>query len=123
MAERAWWCRECEGYVEAVERHRCFGRYCPNGCEGSCDSVPDARPLRSRIARLEAANAALVDLCEEYEAQWGDDYLAKKWGLKESLKAIKGASLSADNCVCYLWPGTCAMHPQEPGREQGGKDT
>ncbi len=39
--------------------------------------------LRQRIAELEAAGLALVEVLSEYEAQWGDDYLAEKWGLRE----------------------------------------
>ncbi len=36
-----------------------------------------------RIAELEAAGLALIEVLSEYEAQWGDDYLAEKWGLRE----------------------------------------
>lgn len=45
----AYYCRDCEDYVEAVERRKCYGRYCPNGCDESCVLVPDVRPLEKRL--------------------------------------------------------------------------
>ena len=38
----AQWCPDCETYVSAVTRHRCFGEYCPD-CETPCHLIPDAR--------------------------------------------------------------------------------
>ncbi len=56
------------------------------GVEGS---LVVAEQVEYRISKLTSANAALVDLCEEYQAQWGDEFLATKWGLKELLSEIK----------------------------------
>lgn len=47
-----------------------------------------------KVQRLTAENEALrrealtvVGVLEEYEAQWGDDFLAQKWGLKDASRA------------------------------------
>lgn len=77
-------CPDC-GHVAGVSEDRCGA-----ALERFLGAEPNQQyralcKLRSRIAQLEAANAKLVELCEEYEAQWGDDYLARKWGLKEAL--------------------------------------
>ena len=53
-----------------------------------CFFPGDVTCYKVALAAALAANAQLVELCQEYEAQWGDDYLAQKWGLKEQLAAL-----------------------------------
>lgn len=84
----AWWCRACDDYVEAVERPRCFGRYCPNGCDGSCDLVPDVRPLQARIAELEHERDAYKRAKEEND----DRFMRERDEARERV-----AELEADN--------------------------
>jgi hypothetical protein len=56
----------------------------------------------ARKADIEAAKAAIVageEVAAEFFAQWGDDYLTKKWGLDEAAKKLineqKPAALAA----------------------------
>ena len=35
----------------------------------------------SQLATAKELGSALLELVDEYQAQWGDDYLAKKWDL------------------------------------------
>ncbi len=88
----AYYCRECEGYVEAVERRKCWGRYCPNGCDESCALIPDVRPIEAalaerdrRVANLEREHDNLQtqyklvarraeDLQEELDDAWRNDH-------------------------------------------------
>lgn len=51
---------------------------------------------RKRIFDLEQRVAELLDIIEEYECQWGDEYLAKKWGLKERKAALLAAANEAE---------------------------
>ncbi len=44
---------------------------------------------RAELAELSRRLMLALELISEYECQWGDDYLAKKWGLREQHEAIK----------------------------------
>lgn len=57
--------------------------------------------LGNRLASLEDANAKLLvelrvaaGILDEVEAQWGDDYLWKKWGLPEHVQKVRDAALA-----------------------------
>jgi hypothetical protein len=48
-----------------------------------------AREAGEKLGRAMARLAQALELVAEYEAQWGDDYLAKKWGLRELHQGIR----------------------------------
>ncbi len=60
-------------------------RICEAG--GGAQTVDDAfrwiSAERARREGLERACAMADEIIDEYECQWGDDYLAQKWGMKE----------------------------------------
>jgi hypothetical protein len=59
--------------------------------DGAVDAIVAA--LReSRKADIEAARVAIEaasDIIDEFHAQWGGDYLAKKWGLDEGVASFR----------------------------------
>ena len=89
MAAQLKACAEALEQAANGEEVRCLVSEQPGVYECRLDSLCAGCRARGRIAKLEAANTKLVELCEEYEAQWGDDYLASKWGLKEELAEAK----------------------------------
>jgi len=58
---------------------------------GLKDCLRRIEQLQKELEREREARERLLDLAGEYEAQWGSDYLAQKWGLKERAAAIRAA--------------------------------
>lgn len=78
------------------ERLKKWGAATGRWIKSCADYSQKAREAEEKLSAAEAALAeersrlsAAIDLIKEYEAQWGDDYLAKKWKLKEERERIE----------------------------------
>ena len=59
-------------------------------------TTPELLAAARRVAELEKALTDALELIGQYEAQWGGDYLATKWGLKEEREEIERAARSSE---------------------------